>query len=64
MNMATTEFGHCSASEYPAVEALFDSNQVHKDAWPFYGAVLGGIFLGFRVLTLLAMQRRALSFSA
>jgi ABC-type multidrug transport system ATPase subunit/ABC-type multidrug transport system permease subunit len=43
--------------------AMLDNNEVDQDLWWFYGLVLCAIFMGFRLLALFLLTRRARGFA-
>jgi ABC-type multidrug transport system ATPase subunit len=46
-----------------ACESMLEQNDVDKDLWWAYGLILLGIFLGFRLLALFLLTRRARGFA-
>ena len=42
---------------------MLEQNDVDKDLWWAYGLILLGIFLGFRLLALFLLTRRARGFA-
>ena len=60
MNLAMiTEFGDCPADQRAQCEALLEINDVKKDLWYVYVAILLGLFVAFRVTALVFLRGKA-----
>eukprot|EP00299_Pterocystis_sp_00344_P019145 c9525_g1_i2.p1 GENE.c9525_g1_i2~~c9525_g1_i2.p1 ORF type:complete len:598 (+),score=129.97 c9525_g1_i2:51-1844(+) len=63
MNLAIlVEFNDCSDDEKPSCVSLRDKNNIEKGHWWIYALILIALFIGFRLVSLFILRKRAKKF--